>query len=90
MKVVGITLIVSSMAILLLHFAGEYFAADMCLDAGQVYDYATSQCRADVDHLPYIPYVKTFSWFITGSLVFLLLGVACVVIGKRRKNESSF
>ena len=85
MKIFGITLIVLSVAVLLLHFVGENFAADMCLDAGQVYDYATSQCRADVDHLPYIPYAKNFSWFITGSLVTFLVGVACVVVGKRRK-----
>ena len=85
MKFVGISLIVCSVAILLLHFAGEFFAADMCLDAGQVYDYATSQCRSDVDHLPYIPYAKNFSWFISGTLIALLFGIACVVIGKRKK-----
>ena len=85
MKVLGLALIVFSVAVLLLHFAGEFFAADICLDAGQVYDYATSQCRADVDHLPYIPYAKRFSWFITGSLFALLLGIACVVIDKRKK-----
>lgn len=90
MKVIGITFIISSVAILLWHFSGEVLAADMCLDAGQVYDYATSQCRADVNHLPYIPYAKNFSWVITGSLVAFLLGIAGVVFSKRRKSESSF
>ena len=90
MKIVGIALIVFSMAIFLLHFAGDFFAVDMCLDAGQVYDYATNQCRSDVDHLPYIPYAKRFSWFITGSFAALLLGVVCIVIEKRKNNESSF
>jgi hypothetical protein len=85
MKVFGITLIVFSAAVLLLHFAGECYAADMCLDHGQVYDYGTSQCRADVDHLPYIPYAKRFSWGIAGSLFALLLGIAFVVLGKRKK-----
>lgn len=85
MKVIGIALIVLSVAVLLLHFAGEYYAADVCLDAGQVYDYATSQCRADVDHLAYVPYAKRFSWFIAGSLFVLVFGVACVVLGKGRK-----
>jgi hypothetical protein len=90
MKVFGITLIVLAAAVLSLHFAGEYIAADMCLDHGQVYDYGTSQCRADVDHLPYIPYAKRFSWFIAGSLVVLLLGIVCVVIGKRKNHEGTF
>jgi hypothetical protein len=85
MKLIGIVLIVLSGAVLLLYFAGEYYAADVCLDAGQVYDYATSQCRADVDHLPHIPYAKRISWFILSSLFVLLLGVACVVLGKRSK-----
>ena len=74
------------MAILLLHYAGHYFAVDMCLDAGHVYDYATSRYRADVDHLPYIPYAKNFSWFITGSLIALLLGIACIVFSKGKKS----
>jgi hypothetical protein len=86
MKVIGITLIVLSVAALLLHFAGEYYAADVCLDAGQVYDYATDQCRADVDHLRHIPYVKRFGWFIAGSLFVFLFGIACVVLGKRSKQ----
>jgi len=85
MKAFGITLIVLSATVLFLHFAGEYAAADMCLDHGQVYDYSTSQCRADVDHLPYIPYAKRFSWFIASALVVLLLGIVCVVIGKRKR-----
>jgi len=85
MKVFGITLIVFSAAVLLLHFVGDYYAAGMCPDASQAYDSGTSQCVPDVDHLPYIPYAKNFSWFITSSLFALLLGIACVVIGKRRK-----
>ncbi len=85
MKVLGITLIVFSVAALLLHFLGEYFAADICLDAGQVYDYATSQCRSDMNHLPYISYTKRFSWHIIGSLIALLLGIACVVIGQSKR-----
>ena len=85
MKVLGIALIVSSVAVLFLHYAGEFFSADICLDAGQVYDYATSQCHADVDNLPNIPYAKRFSRFIAGSLLAMLSGIACVVIGKRKK-----
>lgn len=84
MKALGIALIAISSVALFLHFAGEYVAVDMCLDHGQVYDYSTSQCRSDVDHLPYIPYAKRFSWFIGTSLVALLLGVVCVVIAKRK------
>lgn len=85
MKVFGITLIVFSAAVLLLHFTGEYAAAGMCPDASQVYDSGTSQCVPDVDHLPYIPYAKNFSWGITGALFALPLGIAFVVLGKRKK-----
>ena len=86
MRKLGIVLIVGSMAILLLHFAGEYYAVDMCIDSGQVYDYATSHCRDDVDHLPYIPYAKRFSWLISTTIIALLIGVAFVVIGRRRNS----
>jgi hypothetical protein len=84
MRKLGIVMIVGSLAILLMHFAGEYYAADMCIDSGQVYDYATSQCRADVDQLPYIPYAKRFSWLITTTIIALLTGIAFVVIGRKK------
>jgi hypothetical protein len=76
MKVFGITLIVFSAAVLLLHYAGGYYAAGVCPDASQVYDSGTSQC---------VPNAKNFSWVVASSLFALLLGIACVVIGKRRK-----
>lgn len=85
MKALGITLIVLSAAVLILHYAGDFAAVDMCLDHGQVYDYSTSQCRSDVDHLPYIPYAKRFSWLIAGSLTVLLLGIIFVVVGNKKR-----
>lgn len=86
MKIFGLTIVALSLAVLLLHFAGEYIAIDMCLDEGQVYDYATSQCRSDVDHLPFIPYAKRFSWLIACTLVSLIIGVACFVLGKKKRT----
>ena len=74
MKVFGITLVVFSAAVLLLLFAGDYYATGVCPDASQVYDSGTSQCVPDVDHLPYIPYAKNFSWVVTSSLFAFLLG----------------
>ena len=86
MKLVGIALIATSLAVLLLFFAGEYYAADVCLDAGQVYDYGTSQCRADVDHLPYVPYAKNFAWGVVFAVLALPVGIWCFVVGHRRRS----
>lgn len=33
----------------------EFFAVDACLDSGGVYDYASGQCRHDVQRLPFAP-----------------------------------
>ena len=55
MKKIGTVLIIGSLAFLILHFAADYYATDMCLDSGKIYDYALGQCRDDIDHLPYIP-----------------------------------
>ena len=85
MKLLGVTLIATSLAVLLLFLAGEYYAADVCLDAGQVYDYGTSQCRADVDHLPYVPYAKNFSWGVVFAVLALPVGIWCFVVGQWRR-----
>ncbi len=85
MKVFGVALIAASLAVLLLFLAGEYYAADVCLDAGQVYGYGTSQCRADVDHLPYVPYAKNVRWGVILASVALPLGIWFAFIGRRRR-----
>ena len=84
LKKVGWTLVVLSSAALLIPAFGEYYASDMCLDAGNVYDYATSQCRADVDHLPYMPYLGRAEWPQLFAVVGLGLGVLCTLAGYRR------
>ncbi|PCJ30195.1 MAG: hypothetical protein COA90_10020 [Gammaproteobacteria bacterium] len=89
MKALGIVLIASSTGAVFFHFLNEFFSVDMCLDAGNVYDYAKSQCRSDVTSLPYIPYLKNFSWFVGGSLLILFLGIACTVLSKKGSVESA-
>lgn len=84
-KFLGTAIVAAALSVLMLFFAGEYYAADICLDAGQVYDYGTSQCRADVDHLPYVPYVKNVRWGVILASVALPLGIWFVFIGRRRR-----
>ena len=74
-------LVVLSAASFLFLLAGSYFASDMCLDAGKVYDYATSQCRADVDHLPFAPY--TFGRRDIAALLGIACGIVCLFVAKK-------
>jgi hypothetical protein len=86
MRAIGITIIVISVAILLLHSVQEFLAISACFDSGQVYDYSRSECRSDIAGAPYIPYFKRFSWLNTGALLAMLLGVACALAGKRDRQ----
>ena len=86
LKAIGWTLVIVSAAALLIPAFGEYFASDMCLDAGDVYDYATSQCRTDVDHLPYAPYLGRADWPQIFGLVGLIFGICCTVAGYRKRR----
>lgn len=86
MRAIGITIIFISVAVLLLHSVQEFLAINACLDSGQVYDYSRSECRSDLTAAPYIPYFKRFSWLNTGALLAMLLGIACVLVGKRDRS----
>lgn len=85
MKSIGYAVAIFSVFLFAFEFAGEYYAADVCLDAGQVYDYATSQCRSDIQTLPYSPYTAHLSWVaILGSG-----GVALGLILARLANKKA-
>ncbi len=86
MRAIGITIIVISVAALLLHSVQEFLAISACLDNGQVYDYSKSECRSDLTAAPYIPYFKRFSWLNTGALLALLLGIGCTLAGKKDRR----
>ncbi len=85
MRAIGITIIVISVAVLLLHSVQESLAISACLESGQVYDYSKSECRSDTLPIPYVPYFQRFSWLNTGALLAMLLGVACALVGKRNR-----
>ncbi len=85
MRSIGITIIVISAAALMLHALQDSLAIDACLESGRVYDYSTDECRADVSQVRYIPYVKRFSLINTGALLAMLLGIASVMMGNRKK-----
>jgi hypothetical protein len=86
LKALGWTLLISSSAVLLLAALGEYYAADICLDAGKVYDYATSQCRGDVDHLPYVSFIGRVGWPLLIALGGFVSGIGCTVAAYRKRQ----
>ena len=70
---------------LLGHCTTDFFAIDRCLDAGQVYDYVQGVCRADVEHLPHIPYVERVKWLIVVVVGCMLSGI--LMLWTRRKGS---
>jgi len=84
MKPVGYILILIGILFMGFQWIAEWSAVDICLDAGEVYDYATSSCRSDISRLPYTPYTERFGWQILASVIFAAVGLVFVVIGRRR------
>lgn len=84
MKPVGYILILIGILFMGLQWVAEWLAVDICLDAGEVYDYVTSSCRSDISKLPYTPHTERFGWQILASVFFAALGLVLVFIGRRR------
>jgi hypothetical protein len=74
MKLVAKALIVLPLVVLLWCYAAEFIAVDSCLDAGNVYDYAQSLCRSDVEHLQSAPFSARLGWIFVISGVLVIAG----------------
>lgn len=84
MKKLGYFLIFISVAFVVYNWLGEFMVIDMCLDAGKVYDYATSTCRSDIHTSEYIPYTTRFVWELMFSLFGVVVGVTLIAFSKKK------
>ena len=83
MKKLGYILIFISIAFIIFTWLGEFITKDMCLDSGQVYDYATSSCRSDIQTSKYVPFTVRFLWELFFSTALLIAGILLIVKSKK-------
>ena len=84
MRKLCVSMIVITLLLLVVDFLAEFYAVDVCLDAGRVYDYVTSTCREDVEHFPYIAYLERKSGVVLTVLSLLAGGIATFVKAGRK------
>jgi len=58
-------------------------AIDICLDAGNVYDYATNTCRSDIATSMHIPYSIRYFWELLFLTVIIAAGITLVIKSKK-------
>lgn len=86
MVCIGRVLVLVALTTVALDWTAELYAIDICLDAGDVYDYATSTCRADAERLPYLPYVQRSAGLLIVASFVALLGTAFLFIGRNKRG----
>ncbi|HJP37566.1 MAG TPA: hypothetical protein QF499_00355 [Gammaproteobacteria bacterium] len=86
MRLTGYIFIVGSILFIIFQYVSEIMAVDMCLDSGQVYDYASSMCRSDIDALAYVSYAERFGLAALAAIIFAFAG--CLLIAKARRSRN--
>jgi hypothetical protein len=86
MRLLGVLIILGSMLFVGADYVAEFLAVDVCLDAGYVYDYATSTCNKEAEHLPYVSYVERNGNLLTLAVLGVLVGLVVWAKAKRKKS----
>lgn len=85
MRLLGALIVLGSMFLIGADYVAEILAVDVCLDAGYVYDYATSTCNKEAEHLPYVSYIECNGELIAVTAFGVLVGLVVWNKGKKRK-----
>lgn len=86
MRLLGALMVLGSMLLLGADYVAEFLAVDVCLDAGYVYDYATSTCNKEAEHLPYVSYIERNGKLLAVAAFGVLVGLVVWSKAKRRKS----
>lgn len=86
MRLLGALIAIGSMLLVGVDYVAEFLAVDVCLDAGNVYDYATSTCNKEAEHLPYVYYIERNGKLLAVAAFGGLIGLVVWNKAKRKKS----
>ncbi|MDX9955225.1 MAG: hypothetical protein RBT75_14065 [Anaerolineae bacterium] len=86
MRLLGALIALGAILFVGADYVAEFLAVDVCLDAGYVYDYATSTCNKEAEHLSYVSYVERNGKLLVVAAFGVLVGL---VVWAKAKGKNS-
>ena len=80
---IAISLAILPAALLAAHLGAEFLAIDGCLDAGRVYDHRQGVCRANIEHLPPVPFLERHGRLVAAAVGMALAGAGLAAVARR-------